>query len=203
LEHGPVRWAIDLDDVTVDFIPGLLNSYKLEFGETIIPLGGTWGPEMENFLRKGTPKLRAAGYKSAWEWLRDREWLWANFPAVPGAIGGVSTLRASGHYVEAVTSKPDWAEHNVWKWLGKWRVPFNRVTIVDRTVRKVDATNADVIVDDKLQTCVQFAEEGRQAIWFTKTFDDPKLRGLHVASNWDEVLFIAEHLTKLEAVVCS
>lgn len=116
-----LRIGIDLDDVTVDFVGGLLRSYELEFGEHItVDEDGTWGPGMVKFM-KGTDALRAAGYKSTWDWLRDREWLWATFPAIEGAIGGIATLRAQGHYVEAITSKPGWAEHNVWKWMGKWR----------------------------------------------------------------------------------
>lgn len=177
--------AIDLDDVTVDFVPGMLASYEREFGERIdIDSGGTWGPTMVQFFQ-GTDRLLAAGYRSAWDWLKEREWLWAQFPAVPGAIGGITALRAQGHYVEAVTSKPKWAEHNVWKWLGKWRPPFNQVTIVSTGDKKVNFTDADIIVDDKLETCKQFPH----AVWFdrfgSQESSDPRI---YRVQTWEEVV---------------
>ena len=197
--------AVDLDDVTVDFVNGMLGSYGLEFGEKVdIGEGGTWGPAMVEFF-KGTDKLRAAGYKSAWDWLRDREWLWALFPAVPGAVGGVATLRAMGFYTEAVTSKPKWAEHNVWKWLGKWRVPFNQVTIIDSKAgqRKVDITDADLIIDDKLSTCKEFLDAGRSAILFDR-YGSYRMSpdgdyGLWVAKDWAQVLNAVNHMTRRTA----
>ena len=116
--------AVDLDDVVLDFANGVLNAFETEFGETHPYDGDPWGPSMVAFTKH--PTLLAAGYKSWWDWLRARDWLWSNFPAVPGAIGGLQTLRHQGHYLECVTSKPEWAEPQVWKWLGKWRAPFNR-----------------------------------------------------------------------------
>ncbi len=186
--------AIDMDDVVVDFMPGVAHSYELEFGESLDISGGTWSRPLTTLH---TPALKAAGYKTIWSWLRDREWLWALFPAIPGSIGGIATLRAQGLYVEAVTSKPTWAEHNVWKWLGKWRPAFNRVTIVTTGQRKVDFTDADVIVDDKLETCVEFLEAGRTAVWF----DRHDMEGVEVpgqiwrARDWQGVLQCINHIT--------
>lgn len=178
--------AIDLDDVTVDFCGGLTRSYELEFGVPLADLNavGSWGLK----LGEPTDVLLAAGYRSVWDWLKDREWLWGQFPAVPGAIGGIATLRAQGHYVEAVTSKPKWAEHNVWKWLGRWRPPFNRVTIVNSKQRKVDLTDAGVIVDDKLATCQEFVKAGRAAVWFSRYGDCMVGQTLDTAHSWDEVV---------------
>ena len=205
-----MKWAIDLDDVTVDFVPGMLESYAIEFGEEYLALHGTWGQEMVDFFAIGTPKLNAAGYPDGWAWLRDRDWLWALFPAVDGAIGGISTLRNWGHWVEGITSKPQWARHLVWKWCGKWRADFDQLTLINSLdgQRKVDYTNADVIVDDKLSTCLEFTQAGRQAILFGPSgFEDvPKRRGLHIASDWNQVLDIAHQLTVLAqkgALVCS
>jgi len=192
--------AVDLDDVTVDFVGGMDICHQKEFGVPI-PMGdgGTWGPDMVVFMSKGSEEIRAAGFKGTWDWLRQREWLWATFPAIDGAIGGISTLRARGLYVEAVTSKPDWAAHNVWKWLGKWRVPFHRVTIINAKggQRKVDFTDADLIIDDKLATCIEFVEAGRNAIWFDR-YDVPDAKapnGVWIASDWREVMQCVNHIT--------
>lgn len=195
-----MHYGIDLDDVTVDFVCGLLASYELEFGEHLeVGQDGPWGQTLIEFMRNGTSRLRAAGYRSAWDWLRAREWLWAQFPAVKGAIGGVATLRAAGHYVEAVTTKPDWAEHNVWKWLGKWRVPFNSVTIVPTGDSKTDHTEADVIVDDKLATCMEFVKDGRIGIWFNRYQKGHTVtQRLYEASGWDDVLAVADTIATFD-----
>lgn len=188
--------ALDLDDVCVDFFNGVVDAFTREYGVRPPFDGSPWGPDAHAFTKH--PLLLASGYDSWWDWLRDREWLWANFPAIPGAIGGIQLLRAQGHYVEIVTSKPDWAEHNVWKWLGLWRPAVNAVTITKKDERKVDRTAADLIIDDKLQTCLEFVDEGRKAVWFNRgpAGIPPLARAfvppLHLfeAHNWEEVIEI-------------
>ena len=145
----------------------------------------------------------AAGYDSWWDWLRERDWLWGTADAIDGAIAAVRTLRARGHYLEMLTSKPRWAEPQVWRWLGKWRPAFHRATIIDssKRERKVDATDADVMVDDKFKTCEEFVEAGRRAILF-----DPgnvhRQRvvgtGIAHAASWSEVLEIIEIWEEVE-----
>ncbi|MEM2973888.1 MAG: hypothetical protein QXS50_07045 [Candidatus Caldarchaeum sp.] len=160
-----------MDDVVLDFMNGVLASFEREF-DIRLPYGGDpWNiPDLVKH-----PVLVAAGYEDWWAWLRDREWLWATFSSVPGAIGGIKKLRQSGHYVECVTSKPEWAEHNVWKWLGKWRPPFNRVTITSPGVPKLSATDAKLIIDDRLETCLDFVNAGRWAIFFNRAVQPRRL----------------------------
>lgn len=187
----PLHVAVDLDDVTVDFLGSLLKMFELEYGVTPEYDGAPWGGKAAAFARH--PLFHESGYEDWWDWLRDREWLWALFPAVPGAIGGIKRLRADGNYIEAVTTKPEWAEHDVWKWLGKWRPPFNAATIVPPGVRKLDRTQADVIVDDKLGTCEEFAQAGRFGVWLDRRtitvphWRRPRRRLLR-AENWEEVV---------------
>ncbi len=186
--------AIDLDDVVLDFMPSVMAAFEREYGVRPEYDGQPWGKQAVDFAKH--PMFLESGYKSWWDWLRDREWLWATFPAIPGAIGGIKRLRASGHYVECVTSKPEWAEHNVWKWMGRWRPPFNQVTIVTNGQRKVEFTKADVIVDDKLATCREF----RRAIWFnrSRSISEEMAKGnaikdVMVAWHWEHVIeLIAE-----------
>lgn len=180
--------AVDLDDVTVNFWPGVLDAFEVEFGIRL-PDMHPWSDEAKAFAKH--PMFVEAGFKDWWGWLRDREWLWARFPAVPGAIGGIAALRRRGWYVEAVTSKPKWAEHNVWKWLGHYRPPFNQVTIITNGQNKVDFTDAQVIVDDKMETCQSFNAAGRGAIIFDRyhQHDDADLSPyLRQAQDWDAVL---------------
>lgn len=157
--------AVDLDDVVLDFVGGVIRAVNTEYG-TKLRLEDVTNWELKKVLN---PIIG----RSWWAWLRDREWLWANFDVVPGAIGGIDTLRRQGHYLELVTSKPEWAEHNVWKWLGKWRPAFNRVTIVGPKDRKVTMTDAEILVDDKPSNCAEFVLVGRGAI----LFDMPHNRG--------------------------
>jgi 5'(3')-deoxyribonucleotidase len=177
---------VDADDVVVDFIGGLLDIIKTEFDvdikkEDIVE----WN--LHNILDKhiGSP---GKPY-SFWKHLQKREWLWAQFDAVPGAIGAIQQLRREGHYMELITSKPEWAEHNVWKWLGAWRPEFQRVTITKLEDRKADMTDADILIDDKPENCEGFIEDGRQAILFASAHNKA-YRGaldLKYAANWHEV----------------
>jgi 5'(3')-deoxyribonucleotidase len=148
--------AVDLDDVILDFGGGVRHAVETEY-DVVIPPFEKW--EMHEVL---DPILG----KSWWKWMRERDWLWSNFPAIPGAIGGLAQLRDAGHYLEIVTSKPEWAEFSVWKWLGKWRPPVNRVTIVNMDTRKVDVTDADALIDDKPANVNEFDADGRIGILF-------------------------------------
>lgn len=181
--------AVDMDDVIVDFVGGLLEAIKTEYNIEIDPESITqWDlhPLLDPII----------GY-SWWRWLRDREWLWANFPAMPGAIGNIEKLRREGHYIEIITSKPEWAEHNVWKWLGKWRPAVNRVTIVKVDQPKHAFTNAVVLIDDKLENCQGFTETGRYGILF-RSYQNRDIygttnRALH-AESWNDIPDIIERI---------
>jgi len=177
--------GVDMDDVVVDFVGGLVDAMKKEHGATITD------KQLEEAGWDLAPLLNPIIGQNWWTWLRESEWLWANFPAVDGAIGGLRTLRRDGHYLELITSKPEWAEHNVWKWLGKWRPPFNQVTIVGPKDQKIDFTDADVLIDDKPENCKQFTDNQRVAILFER----PHNRGAETqafrAANWQEILAIA------------
>ena len=188
--------GVDLDDVTLDFMPGVMASFEREFGMKPAFDGDAWGPSAVAFTKH--PRFQEAGYDSWWDWLRDREWLWATFGTVPGAIGGIKTLRAAGHYVECVTSKPAWAEHNVWRWMGRWRPPFQRVTVVETGKRKIDFTDATVMVDDKRQTVDEFRAAGRTGILFDRSKKNWNWGEIEnrVAIDWDEVLWHVEEIAR-------
>lgn len=181
--------AVDLDDVTVDFFRGVISSIYQEFGVLIDKDAcTTW----DDNPVKSFP-WKSYGYKSWWEWMKERDWLWAVFPAVPGAIGGIHALRESGHFVEALTSKPRWAEPWVWKWLGRWRPPFHRVTIVPTGESKSAWSDAELLIDDKPDNCKDFVLNGRKAILFSQPWNwdvnETKWRGMTRAHNWDDITF--------------
>lgn len=196
--------AVDCDDVMLDFIGMVRKCFRKEFGFEGIPdySGSPWGEDVVAFTKH--PSLLAAGYKSWWDWLRERDWLWGTADAVDGAIGGVKTLRAQGHYLEMVTSKPEWAEPQVWRWLGKWRPPFHRVTIVNSKEQKVDVTDARLIIDDKVDTVKSFADAGRWGIVFDRgrvhTMEAMLSPRIEVAHNWDDVLKLVDDIARREVV---
>lgn len=152
--------AVDLDDVVLDFVGGLREAVKKEYDIEILDTDITkWDLH---------PVLDPIIGENWWNWLRDREWLWSHFPAVDGAIGYLSRLRKDGYYLECVTSKPSWAEYNVWRWMGKWRPPFNRVTIVEHEPKYL-ATDAWIMVDDKPDNLKGFLDTGRMPILYSRS----------------------------------
>jgi 5'(3')-deoxyribonucleotidase len=162
--------GIDLDDVVLDFFSGVIDSMYREFGVLLLKEDvTTWDDnEVKMF------PWQDYGYKSWWDWMRERDWLWATFQAIPGAVAGVHALRAKGHYVECLTSKPSWAEPQVWKWLGRWRPPFQQVTIVDLEHPKHSVSQADILVDDKpsnIEDWVASAED-RYGILYRQPWND-------------------------------
>ena len=179
-----MRIAVDLDDVVVAFVPGLLAAVKKEY-DVDIPIKDIKEWNLH-------PILDPVIGRSWWAWLRQREWLWANFPAVDGAIGSIDQLRRDGHWVELLTSKPEWAEHNVYKFLGKWRPAFNRVTIVGPEDNKALFTDADILIDDKPQNCLEFVSTGRNAILFYADHNryEEVPKGVYRAQGWREVMKI-------------
>jgi 5'(3')-deoxyribonucleotidase len=186
--------AIDLDDVVLDFMGGVRHAISNEFGIDLA------AEDIDKWDIKDV--LDPIIGRSWWSWLRDREWLWANFPTMPGAIGGIEKLRSQGHYLEIVTSKPRWAEHNTWKWLGKWRPSVQRVTIVGATDRKVDFTDAQILIDDKPENIEDFLAENRQGILFKRPHNLGTVLAVHrtregrvlSADSWRDIPDLVEAL---------
>ena len=124
--------------------------------------------------------------RSWWSWLRERDWLWENFPAMDGAIGTIELLERDGFYLEIVTSKPKWAKYATWRWLGKWRPAVEQVTIVKPEQRKVDFTSAHVLVDDKPQNVQEFVTAGRLGLLFDRPHNQ-QAKELRRAKGWTDV----------------
>jgi uncharacterized HAD superfamily protein len=158
--------AFDLDDVLLDFVGGLRAAIRKEYGVTITD------DQITGFDLH--PLLDPIIGHSWWEWLRRRDWLWSNFPVMDGAIGYLERLRREGYYLEVVTSKPEWADYAVWKWLGKWRPPVQKVTIVRKDDNKAHFSNAIVLVDDKFENCLDWVQSDPKRI--ALLFDRPHNR---------------------------
>ena len=153
--------AFDLDDVILDFTDGVRESVRREFGVEV--------PEFDDWNL--APILNPIVGENWWKWLRRRDWLWAGFPAIKGAVGVLEMLHREGYYLEIVTSKPEWARYAVWKWLGKWRLPVDRVSIVSTGESKVNHTTSPVLVDDKPENVQDYLKAGRSAILFRRSYN--------------------------------
>jgi 5'(3')-deoxyribonucleotidase len=152
--------AVDHDDVLNDFVGNLVNIINREYDAGLeIEDVNQW--ELSDIL---DPILG----ESWWDWWQRRDWLWALAPAMPGAIGNIWKLHRDGHYIEIVTAKPDWARPQLDRWLGKWRPYHDRLTVVGLGERKIDATEADLIIDDKVSTVEEWMAEGRKALLFAR-----------------------------------
>jgi uncharacterized HAD superfamily protein len=174
--------AVDLDGVALDFVGGICDSLRKEYGAEIRPEDITeydLGPVLNPIIGR-----------SWWSWLEQRDWLWALFPAIDGAVGSVDQLRRAGHHLELVTAKPPWAEFAVWKWMGRWRLPVHAVTIVPVQANKAKATTADVLIDDHARNCDEFTRDGRRAVLFSQPYNARELLPprTHRANGWSHVL---------------
>jgi hypothetical protein len=186
--------AVDLDDVVMDFWTDLVASINLEYGTDLSPA------DTIDWDDNSVKNLEVFGEgRTWWDWLEERDWIWHTFKPVPGAIGSLEILRQQGHYLEAITAKPRWAEWTVWKWLGKWRPPFNRVTLARPTDIKAQLTNASVIIDDRDKNITEwvthqtpFTQYPRAGILFERPWSNPeafnKAANVAVARNWSDVM---------------
>jgi 5'(3')-deoxyribonucleotidase len=70
------------------------------------------------------------------------------------------------------------------------------------TERKVDRTEADILIDDKPENCFQFVEDGRQAILFDRPHNQTvELRpGMDRVFGWSSMATGLEMLAYEEAV---
>ena len=185
-----MRVAVDMDDVVLDFCGGLCASINLEYDTSFTTEDITqWdlAPLFGPVLGRGPMS-----------WLRDRHWIWSTFKPVPGALGGIETLRRGGHYLELLTSKPEWAEPAVWDWLRKWRPPFQRVTIVGPDDEKVTFSDSVILVDDKPGNLVEWEKDpGRLGLLFDRPHNRSERRFIRV-NNWAEVVREVERVAQEE-----
>lgn len=184
--------AVDMDDVILDFVGNLCSVLNIEYDAGLSPADITkW--ELADVLDEIVGE-------SWWDWWERRDWLWALAPAIPGSIGGLERLRRDGHYLELLTSTPRWAEAQRFRWLGKWRPPVQRVTLVQMGEQKHDVSEALVLVDDRCANVQGWVGTGRPALFFSRPHNesDPCPEGAVRVSNWKQVIQEIERIEERE-----
>ena len=182
--------ALDLDDVVLDFVAGILETVNRDFGSDLTP-------DDINDWRFGQFIDEIIG-KPWFEWLEEHSWLWAQkFKPVKGAIGGIEKLRRAGHYVEIVTTKPVWAEDATWEWLARYKPRVHRLTLVPMEGKeKHELTDADLLIDDKFENCEAWAADMRPALLYNRPHNLNYRNvptGVVRVSDWNEILTVIEN----------
>lgn len=160
--------AVDADDVLVSFWPRVLRCFNKEWGEDIgMDAQNDWG---DNPLKRSDHFGEGRKYETWWDWWKDRQWLWSGCDAIDGAIGGLARL-GERHYIELVTHKPDWARREMTQWLAEWHPHFDQLTLVHLDESKAEASDADLLIDDKPKNVYQWRQSGRPALLFTQPWN--------------------------------
>lgn len=191
--------AVDIDGVCLDFIGALHRQFTRVFG----------GPVLANFQQTSWDtgpvfawdEWEQHGYRDAWDWIRRFPTFWGDADPIPGALGALDALKQAGHWLEALTDKPDWAKAQLWRWLERYDPPFDAVTFVPRSQTKAEVSDADVLIDDKPENCLAFARDGRFALLFDQPWnqDAPELCHVWRVYSWDDVLRDIEAIEMEEA----
>ena len=135
-----LRLGIDLDGVVADFNAGWIRLHREEFGSDLHPsMVTTWDGLAE---LGGFDDMRAF-----WEWARGsglRPSIFRHLELYPTALDTMHRLRADGHAIVIITTKPDWAITDTLRWLADHEIPTREVHITDV---KSDV-DCDVYLDD-------------------------------------------------------
>ena len=136
----PLRLGIDLDGVVADFNAGWMRIHRDEFGSDLDPeMVTTWDglAELGGF----------ADMRAFWRWAEgnaDRPSIFRHLEPYPDAFPTLRALRADGHRLVVITTKPEWAVHDTFRWLADHEFPTREVHI---TYDKADV-DCDVYLDD-------------------------------------------------------
>ena len=155
----PLHIAVDVDDVIVELLPAWLARYNSDYQQALAPADvDRW--EIDQCV------IPECG-RDIFRYLEDRT-LWDQAAMVPMADEGVTWLRERGHRVVFVTSANCRVAGRKYERLQELGfLPAEPVYSSDY-VEMTDKVHygADVIVDDRMDTCLAWAASGRYAVLF-------------------------------------
>lgn len=173
-----MRLGIDLDGVVADFNAGWISRYNAEF-QADLP---------EDAVQSWNGLHTLTHFRS------DREfWAWAeghgggsifrHLDTYAGAVDTLEALRASGHRIVIITSKPSWAIHDTYAWIAEHRIPTREVHIIDEK----GSVLCDVYLDDAAHQLRRLVEQRPEATVcrFVRPWNEPVSGAVDVHS-WNE-----------------
>lgn len=181
-----LRVGIDLDGVVCDF-PLWANSY------------------IANRLdRRPLPVDRWDWYRSYGEGV-DVVWddIWADevpnkgffadVPEAPGAVDGLSALRAAGHQLVFITARPVAAGVDTVEWLKRRDLDGHHLILSPNSKTK-QFTDTDTLLDDKGDTVFRHLSLGKSAVLFKRPWNREWWSRVPSVSGWPEFVQLIQKM---------
>ena len=183
-----MRLGIDLDGVVADFNAGWMKLHGEEFGTDLTSdLVDTW----DGLHRVGG----FADMNEFWRWAEggaSRPSIFRHLDPYPDAIDSLRLLRRRGHEIVIVTTKPEWARTDTFRWLADHAVPTNEVHLADRKSNVA----CDVYLDDAPHVLHELVEHrsDRSICRFVRPWNRP-VDGTVDVTGWPEFVDHVDELT--------
>lgn len=139
-----LRLGIDLDGVVADFNHGWTTRYNRDFP-------GHVDKELtaEDVVEWDAPTILShfSSMSEFWRWAEtcaDGRSLFHGLDPYPGALDALHQLRADGHHLVILTTKPHFSIHDTYDWLARHRIPSTEIHILDDKTQ----VECDVYLDD-------------------------------------------------------
>lgn len=136
------KFGIDIDEVLRALLPGMLELYNSEYGESM-----AYNDVKEFDVDKSFTKIKEKTGESASKWFfqKNSHFLFAESPAIEGSVAAIKQLRENGHQVFLVTyQKSNLNKLHTLEWLEENEVEYDGICFVkDKTI-----IHLDYLIDD-------------------------------------------------------
>jgi len=185
-----LRLGIDLDGVVADFSSGWMARYNQQFGTKLshddvvewdAPVSLTHFENMDEF----------------WGWFatagHQGRSLFAELDPYEGALDALHRFHNAGHQIIILTTKPDFAVSDTYRWLSEQRIPTREVHLIDAKAE----VDCDVYLDDADHNLRALASRRNQSVVcrFVRSWNSPQL-GTVDARSWAEFGSLVEQTAR-------
>lgn len=182
-----LRLGIDLDGVIADFNAGWIARYNAEFDADLLP-------EHVDVWEAPATLTHFTNMREFWRWARTSGGGASIFRVLepyPDALDALVRL-AQHHRVVIVTTKPAFAVHDTFEWIGEHRIPTTEVHIVDDKA----SVDCDVYLEDADHNLVKLAAVHHDAVVcrFVRPWNRPHAGVVDIES-WAEFESLVERLS--------